>query len=107
MSTPAGAAHLRPPCTSRGDKTRAAGPAAAAAAGERTYMLQRIRRPFRRIGNFLKEVWMELQRVVWPDHEETYAFTGVVVVAVGIVSVWIGILDFVFTRLIGALRLYE
>jgi preprotein translocase SecE subunit len=50
---------------------------------------------------------MELQRVVWPSHEETYAFTGVVIVAVGIVAVWIGLLDLIFTRLVGALRLYE
>jgi preprotein translocase subunit SecE len=70
-------------------------------------MLERIRRPFRRAGNFFKEVWMELQRVVWPSHEETYAFTGVVIVSVGIVAVWMGLLDFIFTRLVGALNLYE
>jgi preprotein translocase subunit SecE len=70
-------------------------------------MLERIRRPFRTVGNFFKEVWMELQRVVWPSHEETYAFTGVVIVAVGIVAVWMGLLDFIFTRLVGALNLYE
>jgi preprotein translocase subunit SecE len=76
-------------------------------AGERTQMLQRIKRPFRKTVNFFKEVWMELQRVVWPSHEETCAFTGVVIVSVGIVAVWIGLLDFIFTRLVGALRLYE
>ncbi len=70
-------------------------------------MLERIRRPFRKIGGFFKDVWMELQRVVWPSHEETYAFTGVVLVCVGIVSVWIGLLDLIFTKLVGALRLYE
>ncbi|MFO8080910.1 MAG: preprotein translocase subunit SecE [Armatimonadota bacterium] len=70
-------------------------------------MLQRIRSPFRKLAEFLKDVWMELQRVVWPSHDETYAFTGVVVVAVGIVSIWIGIFDFIFTRVVGALRLYD
>ncbi len=70
-------------------------------------MLERIRRPFIAIGDFFKEVWMELQRVVWPSHEETYAFTGVVIVAVGIIAVWIGLLDLIFTRLVGLLNLYE
>ncbi|MFP4248869.1 MAG: preprotein translocase subunit SecE [Armatimonadota bacterium] len=70
-------------------------------------MLQRIKSPFQKLGEFLKDVWMELQRVVWPSHDETYAFTGVVVVAVSIVSIWIGIFDFIFTRVVGALRLYE
>ena len=70
-------------------------------------MLERIRRPFRAIGEFLKDVWMELQRVVWPSHEETYAFTGVVVVAVAVVAAWVALLDIVFTTIVGALRLYE
>ncbi|MGD9495796.1 MAG: preprotein translocase subunit SecE [Armatimonadota bacterium] len=70
-------------------------------------MVERLRRPFRRMGSFLKDVWMELQRVVWPSHEETYAFTGVVIVAVAIVAAWIGLLDLVFTTIVGALRLYE
>lgn len=70
-------------------------------------MRERLIRPFKSIADFLKEVWMELQRVVWPSHEETYAFTGVVIVAVAIVAVWIGLLDLIFTNLVGALRLYE
>ena len=70
-------------------------------------MLERLTRPFKRISSFLKDVWMELQRVVWPGHEETNAFAGVVIVAVFIVFVWIGFLDFVFTRVVSALRLYE
>jgi preprotein translocase subunit SecE len=70
-------------------------------------MLERLKRPFRSVGRFLKEVWAELQRVVWPSHEETYAFTGVVIVAVAIVAFWVGVLDFLFTKLVGALRLYQ
>ncbi len=70
-------------------------------------MLARITGPLRAIPRFLKEVWGELQRVVWPSHEDTYAFTGVVIVSVGIVAVWVGLLDFFFTKLVGALRLYQ
>ena len=70
-------------------------------------MLGKITGPFKRIGAFFKEVWGELQRVVWPSHEDTSGFTGVVIVAVGIVAVWVGLLDVVFTRVVGALGLYE
>lgn len=70
-------------------------------------MLETVKKPFRSVARFLKEVWAELQRVVWPGHEETYAFTGVVIVAVAIVAFWVGMLDLLFTKLVGALRLYE
>lgn len=75
--------------------------------GERKRMLERIKRPFRAARRFLKDVWMELQRVVWPSHDETYAFTGVVLVAVAIISAWVAVLDLFFTRLVAAFRLYE
>ncbi len=69
--------------------------------------MERLTRPFKKIAAFIKEVWMELQRVVWPSHEETNAYTGVVIVAVAIVAAWVGLLDFIFTNLVAALRLYE
>lgn len=69
--------------------------------------MERLTRPFKKIVGFIKEVWMELQRVVWPSHEETNAYTGVVIVAVAIVAAWVGLLDFIFTNLVAALRLYE
>jgi len=74
---------------------------------EMSAMFEGLKKPFRSVARFLKEVWAELQRVVWPSHEETYAFTGVVIVAVAIVAVWVGVLDFLFTKLVGALRLYQ
>ncbi len=70
-------------------------------------MLAKIKQPFQATGRFLKDVWGELQRVVWPSHEDTYGFTGVVIVAVGIVAIWVGLLDLVFTRLVGAFGLYN
>ena len=70
-------------------------------------MLERITRPFKTLVRFFKDVWAELQRVVWPSHEDTYAFTGVVIISVAIVSVWVGLLDFVFTVLVSSLRLYD
>lgn len=70
-------------------------------------MLGRLTGPLKSIGHFLKDVWAELQRVVWPSHDDTYAFTGVVVVAVAIVAAWVGVLDFIFTKVVGALQLYQ
>ncbi len=70
-------------------------------------MLEAVKKPFTSTVRFLKEVWAELQRVVWPSHEETYGYTGVVIVAVAIVAFWVGILDLLFTKLVGALRLYQ
>ncbi len=69
--------------------------------------VRRLVRPFTNTWNFLQEVWQELHRVVWPSHEETYTFTVVVIIAVVIVAIWVGLLDMIFTKLVGLLRLYR
>lgn len=66
-------------------------------------LLARVKRPFLSIGKFLREVWNELQRVVWPSHEETYGFTIVVIVAVVVVAVWVGFWDLLFSQIVRAL----
>ncbi len=70
-------------------------------------LLIRLVRPFTNTWNFLREVWQELHRVVWPSHEETYTFTVVVLIAILIVAVWVGVLDMILTKLVGLLRLYQ
>ena len=67
--------------------------------------LARLGSPFTRLWRFLKDVYSELQRVVWPSHEDTYAFTIVVILAVIIVAVWVGVLDFVLAQIMGILGL--
>lgn len=67
----------------------------------------KLARPFINTSNFLREVWQELHRVVWPSHEETYTFTVVVLIAVVIVAFWVGVLDMIFTKLVGLLHLYK
>lgn len=62
-------------------------------------MFARVARPFVNTWRFLKDVYSELQRVVWPSHEETYSFTVVVIIAVVIVAIWVGVLDVFFTQL--------
>jgi preprotein translocase SecE subunit len=58
----------------------------------------RLARPFVNGWRFLKDVYAELQRVVWPSHEETYSFTVVVILAVAAVAAWVGVLDFVMAN---------
>ncbi|MFH1277061.1 MAG: preprotein translocase subunit SecE [Candidatus Eisenbacteria bacterium] len=53
-----------------------------------------------RLVRFLKEVWIELQKVAWPSWEELKGSTGVVVVAVILISIFIGIVDFGLSRII-------
>ena len=60
---------------------------------------------FVRLWRFLRDVHSELQRVVWPSHEETYSFTVVVILAVGIVAAWVGALDLVMVTLMNLLGL--
>ena len=49
---------------------------------------------------FLQEVWAELKKVHWPSRRETYAATVVVLVVVGIVALYLGLVDFALSQLI-------
>jgi len=59
----------------------------------------KLARPFVRLYQFLQGVWYELQRVVWPSKEETYTFTVVVILAIFIVAVYMGIMDFIMVHI--------
>ncbi len=48
---------------------------------------------------FLREVKDELSKVTWPTREETIRLTGLVIVVTLIVSLFVGSLDFTFTKL--------
>jgi len=52
---------------------------------------------------FLKEVRSEMNNVSWPSREETLRLTGIVIGISLIVAIFIGILDFLFTNLMGAI----
>ena len=51
--------------------------------------------------NYLGEVAGELKKVYWPPRSETFAFTGVVVVVVTFVAVYLGVVDYVLSLLMG------
>ena len=48
---------------------------------------------FKKISKFLREVKVELKKVSWPSRREISGSTGVVIVTVIIVAIYLGILD--------------
>ncbi len=47
---------------------------------------------------YLQEVWAELKKVHWPTRSETYAATTVVLVLVGVVALYLGVVDFILSQ---------
>ena len=50
---------------------------------------------------FVGEVVVELKKVYWPPRKETFAFTGVVLVVVTFIAVYLGVVDYVLSLLLG------
>jgi preprotein translocase subunit SecE len=50
---------------------------------------------------FLRETRDELKKVVWPTRQETVRLTMVVIVVSLLVGVFLGGLDFIFTKTLG------
>lgn len=53
-----------------------------------------------RIRNYFAEVISELKKVVWPTREETRRLTIMVLIIAGAVGVFLGIVDYGFTRFV-------
>jgi len=58
---------------------------------------------FQRIKRWFKETAGELRKVTWPTREEALALTRIVLIVTVIMSAILGILDFIFARLVGLL----
>lgn len=56
-----------------------------------------------RMGKFLRESRAELRKVTWPNRKELTTYTAVVLVATTIVAVFLGVVDLIFSQLIGLL----
>ncbi|MGH7608927.1 MAG: preprotein translocase subunit SecE [Candidatus Dormibacteria bacterium] len=48
-------------------------------------------------GGYLREVWNELRKTVWPTWPELRQMTGVVIVTVVLLGAFLGLLDYGFT----------
>jgi preprotein translocase subunit SecE len=53
-----------------------------------------------RLANFLRGSWRELQRVQWPDRRQVFQATGVVIGFVIVAGVFLGLADFVASKLV-------
>jgi preprotein translocase subunit SecE len=53
---------------------------------------------FKKIIDYLKDVQIEIKKVIWPKKQEVVRLTLVVFAISGIVAVYVGILDYVFTK---------
>ncbi len=52
---------------------------------------------------FLQQTREELQKVIWPTRDETIRLTSVVIIVSLVVGIFIGGLDFIFTKLLSLL----
>ncbi len=55
-----------------------------------------------KLKQFLHEVRIELKKVVFPSRDELFGSTQVVIISVLIMSVFLGVVDLVLTRIIQA-----
>ena len=49
---------------------------------------------------FVKEAWQELKKVNWPNRKETIGGTGVVLILVILISIFLGFIDLSLSRLV-------
>lgn len=49
---------------------------------------------------YLREVWVELNRVAWPTRREMVSSTVVVLVVLVVLAIYLGIFDYIFTALV-------
>lgn len=53
---------------------------------------------FQKAGKFFREVFGELKKVAWPSKKELASYTLTVIAFIVLMSIIIGVLDFVFGR---------
>jgi preprotein translocase subunit SecE len=53
-----------------------------------------------RASRFFQEVVVELRKVSWPDRKQLLQSTAVVLVCVAVVATYLGVLDFIFRRVV-------
>ncbi len=56
-----------------------------------------------RIKNWWRQTVGELRKVTWPSKEEALSLTRIVLIVTVLMSAILGVLDFVFARLVGLL----
>ena len=52
---------------------------------------------------FLQEVWAELKKVTWPTWPEAYRLTMVVLAVIVVIGIYVGVTDFVLSKVFNVL----
>jgi preprotein translocase subunit SecE len=65
-----------------------------------TSKLPPVRQYWRNSVQFVKEAWQELKKTNWPNRRETLGGTGVVLILVILISIFLGLIDFGLSRLV-------
>lgn len=60
----------------------------------------KIKNIFNKINNFIKEAIAELKKVIWPNKKELKKSTIVVISTIIIASIFIGLVDIFFTKVL-------
>ncbi len=63
-------------------------------------IMLKLKRVFFVIGKFLRDVKGELKKVAWPNKDELISYSSVVIVSILCVTVFIGVIDFLFSLLL-------
>jgi preprotein translocase subunit SecE len=56
-----------------------------------------------KIKNFLREVKIEINKVIFPSKEEVIGSTKVVIVAVIIISIFLGVIDLALSKFVASI----
>jgi len=56
---------------------------------------------FKRVRNYLADVWAEMKKVSWVQRKELFTTTLVVIIFSTVLALFVGAVDFVFSRLLG------
>ncbi|MGD0168290.1 MAG: preprotein translocase subunit SecE [Smithella sp.] len=60
--------------------------------------MEKIKEVIQKITQFIKEAKIELKKVTWPTSKQTMASTAVVIILVFVLSIILGIFDFVLAK---------
>jgi len=60
----------------------------------------KLKNIFNKINNFIKEAIAELKKVIWPNQKELKKSTIVVIFTIIIASIFIGLVDIFFTKVL-------
>ncbi|MCF8053865.1 MAG: preprotein translocase subunit SecE [Deltaproteobacteria bacterium] len=63
--------------------------------------MDKVRHYYLQAKTFLAEVKSELKKVVWPQPRQAMSSTAVVIVLVAIVALFLALIDFFITKLLG------